>query len=219
MVGNGDTSKVHLQLVPVTDNWGTQTVVSNAPLSGSGTELDPLLLDTTTSTGLATNWKIDDLQTQVDDIAASAGVTVSNGSGTGEALTSQAGSAVTVKRIKAGTNVTMSSDANEVTINASSGSAEINTLPYTFTATDSSATIPAGTIVDYILVKPTANLTAFKVGSQSDDDAYITSTPVQAGADFQILIAPIHLASSGKLYFSGVTSSTQIKIVTKPLHE
>lgn len=220
LVASGDTSRVHLQLVPVTDNWGTQTAHVSYPLSGLALEDDAIELDTSTATGVATKSEIALLDVRVDDLEGAAGVTVENAAGgTGQALTSQAGSVVTVKKIKAGTNVTLSADADEITVNASSGSAEINTIPETFTATDSTDEISAGTMVSYILVKPTSNLTAFKVGSQSDDDLYVTSTPVQADADFQILIAPIYIGTAAKLYFSGITSSTQIKIITKPLHE
>jgi hypothetical protein len=219
LVASGDTSQVHLVLTPVYDNWGTQSVVAAFPFEGAGLPDDTLKLDTTSANGIATNHDIDSLQQQIDAIVVPAALNIINATATGDTLSSVSGGTATIKRIEAGANVTITPSADKLVISSTPGTAEVNTLPYTWTAADSSATIAAGTMIDYILVKPASNLTAFKVGTQSDDDAYITATPVQADADFQILIAPIHLASSGKLYFSGITSSTQIKIIKKPLHE
>lgn len=65
------------------------------------------------------------LQASLDDKL----VNVTNGATTGEALASRPVSSadVFVKRLKAGTNVTLSSDDNSVTINTSGGSGEVNT--------------------------------------------------------------------------------------------
>jgi hypothetical protein len=64
LVAGTDTSRVHLALVPTTDNWGNQTVVTDTTtgIRGSGVELDPIYNDTTiVATQAMLRHKIDSL--------------------------------------------------------------------------------------------------------------------------------------------------------------
>lgn len=100
-----------------------------------------------------------------------------------------------------------------------SGSAEDNMITATITTT-ADRTLSAESILQYVLVKPTTSLTAFKVGTTSDDDKYVTATPVTAGTDFVVFGVGAHIpATALTIRISGITSSTQIKLIYKTLHE
>jgi hypothetical protein len=75
--------------------------------------------------------------------------------------------------------------------------------------TDGTRAIPEGKYVTRILVNPAGNLAAFKVGYSAAGDQLITEQPVTAEqwTPFNI---DYYFASAGTLYFTGITSSTQI---------
>jgi ribosomal protein L35AE/L33A len=219
LVSGTDTSRVYLSLIPVADNWGTQTWVARAPLYGGGVEGDSAYVDTSRAAGAVATWFLADSIMQVVAAIEVGNFAVLNKTASGaDSLSILTGDTAYMKRIKAGTNVTFTVSDSMITINSSGGSAEVNTFAVTMT-TDSTYALLQDRIVEYILIKPASALTAFKLGTSIDDDAFIPSTPVIADGTFQMLIAPFHLASNTTLYFDGLTSSTEIKIVFKPLHE
>jgi hypothetical protein len=97
------------------------------------------------------------------------------------------------------------------------GAPEDNMITFTSSVT-ADRTIPAEAILQYVLVNPTTALTAFKVGTAADDDKYVTATPVTSG-DYTVFSVEAYIPSSTAIRFSGITSSTQIKLVYKTLHE
>lgn len=217
----GDTVKTYITVSQVGDNWGTQLAATDGNyIKGSGLGSDRIRPDTT---WLATQTNIADLQYQIDNINPSdvgSKTQVLNYGGSGDSLVRYVNDSLyKAKRIIAGANVTVNNIGDTaLSISSTPGTAEINTIPLTYTGTDS-VSISAATMIDYILVKPASDLTALKVGIATDDDAYVTSTPVTATSDFAVLVGGIYFPSTTKVYFSGITSSTQIKIIIKPLHE
>jgi hypothetical protein len=219
LVAGADTSKVYISITPVTDNWGTQSVVAKAPLYGTAVDGDSLYIDTSRAGGAVATFHFADSIRQLVDAIVVGEFDLQNKTAAGaDSLSMRTGDIGYIKRLKAGTNVTFTVSDTMITINGSGGSAEVNTYAVTMT-TDSTYEITADKIIEYILVKPTSNLSAFKVGTVSDDDAFVTSTPITADGEFHLIIAPFYLASTTDIYFDGITSNTDIKIVFKPLHE
>ena len=63
-----------------------------------------------------------------------------------------------------------------------------------------------------------ANISAFKIGTAADDDKYFPATPVTATSDYVVFDVGAYIPSSTAVQFSGITSSTDIKVIFKPLH-
>lgn len=219
-VNGTDTSKTFFEVSVPGDNWGFQTAAVQAPLFGDG--VNPIGVDTTSSLGLATKSDAAYLQNQINAIGP-----ISGGGSTTRLINTALPDSLSRKindstyRLLAlvpGANVSFSLQGDTaLVLNSTPGTAEINTKGFTLTTTGNN-TVSVESMVDYILVKPTANLTDFKVGVVSDDDLFIPSTPVFATGEYIILDAPFYLPSSTAIYFSGITSSTDIQIVFKPLH-
>jgi hypothetical protein len=123
----------------------------------------------------------------------------------------------TIKRLKQGANVTFTVDGNSITINSTPGSAEINTLSITLSGTGN-LTISVEAILEYVLVNPTTSLAGFKIGTISDDDYYLPAIPIPATALAHELVVQRYIPSSTAIYFSGITSSTEIDLIFKPIH-
>lgn len=145
--------------------------------------------------------------------------TVSNISTTGDTLVVRVNDSLfNVKRLEAGTNITFTVSADKIIINGVSGSEEINTVTGTLSGT-ATITVSVESMIDYVLVRPVSNLAGFKIGIAADDDKYFPATPVLATADFVIFDVGAYLTASTPVQFSGVTSSTEIQIIYKPIHE
>jgi len=117
-----------------------------------------------------------------------------------------------------GANITFTVTDSTFTINGISGSEELNTVSGTLSGT-ATITVSMESMIDYILVRPVSSLLAFKIGIAADDDKYFPATPVTAAADFVIFDVGAYLDASTPVQFSGVTSSTEIRIIYKPIHE
>lgn len=218
LIGAGDTSKVVIVVQAPGDNWGTQTVVADVMFMGVGVGTDPLKADTIT--WFATQYDLSQLRAAFDSISVVPGsktAIISNSSIGDSVLVKQNDSTYIQKKWVNGTNTTVVKTDSTLSINASPGSAEVNTISATITA-DTSITVPVESMIDCFLVKPTANLTAFKIGTVSNDDEYVDPTPVQANGEFQKLISPVYLSGSTAIYFANVGTSTAVKIIYKPLH-
>lgn len=223
-ISGTDTIKTQFIVSVPGDDWGFQTAATQSPLFGNGLDETPISADTTSATGLATKHDITVLQTEIDNIEPGGG----GGGGPTTRLFNTAlpdslsrkinDSTYRILSLIPGANVTLSLQGDTaIVIGSTPGTAEVNTNGFTL-ATTGNRTVPVESIIDYILVKPTANLTAFKVGTAGDDDAFITSMPVGADGTYRTIVAPFYIASSTAIYFSGITSSTDIQLVFKPLH-
>lgn len=152
-------------------------------------------------------------------VGGAAGKTwIQNAGGTGDTLSFRVNDSLfSVKRLKPGTNVTFSVDGNSITINGASGSAEVNTLSITLSGTGS-LTISVEAILEMVLVNPTTTLANFRIGTVSDDDYYFPGTSVPATALAHEMIVNRYIPSSTAIYFTGVTPSTVIDLIFKPIH-
>lgn len=81
---------------------------------------------------------------------------------------------------------------------------------------DTSRTVAADMVITQILVNPASNLAAFEAGTSLGTDDVVTNQAVSSGG-WTVFVPNKYYASSGSLYFGGLTSSTQIKIVKMPL--
>lgn len=81
-----------------------------------------------------------------------------------------------------------------------------------FTLTGNGSRTVIGDIV-YIRVKPTSELTGFKVGKTLNAEDVIGTVTVPAGVWSSYIIA-LYFETNTTLYFGGVTSSTDIAIVS-----
>jgi hypothetical protein len=117
-----------------------------------------------------------------------------------------------------GANMSRTLSDSTVTISSTPGSAEVNTVSFTLTTTGN-RTVAAANIIEKILVRASSSLTGFKIGTLADDDFFFPATPVVADGEFATFELGAYLVSSTAVYFSGITASTDIKIITKPLHE
>jgi hypothetical protein len=218
LISDGDTTEIFISLTPVGDNWGTQTVATDAMFFGAGLSSDELKADTVIY--FATKTDIAALEAQIAAIVPGAGGPTTSlfNSLIGDTISVRVNdSTYRIKSLRNGTNVSFSITDTTITINSTPGTAEINDNDSTISA-NGNMTVSVESIVDYILVKPASNLAAFKVGTLADDDIFIPSTPVLADGEFQMLIAPFYLPASTAIYFAGITSSTDIQIIFKPLH-
>lgn len=194
-------------------------------MDGSGTGGAPYRPDTTLY--IETRWHSQYLIDSLGDVIDA--IVIIGGSGGGKTNILNIGQADSVavkindslwhmKTFIEGTNVTFTVTDSTITINGASGSAEVNTITTTVSGT-TNLTVSMEAMIDYVLVDPATALTGFKIGTVSDDDAFFPATPVDAlGADFTTFDVGAYLPSSTAVYFSGITSSTIIKIVFKPLH-
>ena len=78
-------------------------------------------------------------------------------------------------------------------------------------AVDVSRVIPAGEFVKRILINPTSQLAALKVGTSSNGDEIMPEELIPAGQWFNIS-TELYCPTSTTIYFTGITSSTQIRI-------
>ncbi|MGN6421433.1 MAG: glycosyl hydrolase family 28-related protein [Pseudobacter sp.] len=79
-------------------------------------------------------------------------------------------------------------------------------------ASDSSRSITGGTLMTYVLVNPSSALSGFKVGSASGTDDIISTQPVSAGV-WKAFPVSYFIDVAASVYFGGITTSTQIRIV------
>lgn len=222
------------------DSLGRQITYDPALFGGTGgTTPDPLVFDPTYFEGdgtvgdeitlkptvVALQTDITDLNTRIDSMlavwpaGAAAGKTaVNNISTTGDSLVVKVNDSLfNVKRLRAGTNVTFSVDGNSITINGASGSAEVNTLSITLSSTGT-LTISTESILEYVLVNPTTTLSAFKIGTVADDDYYFPATSVPATSLAHEFVVQRYIPNTTAIQFSGITSSTVIDLIFKPIH-
>jgi hypothetical protein len=66
------------------------------------------------------------------------------------------------------------------------------------------------------LVNPSSNLSAFEVGTSSGADDVVANQAVNTGG-WTVFHPNKYFASSGSLFFGGISASTDIKIVKIPL--
>lgn len=221
--GLGVDANGNLKEYTVSGGGGGTVEMDDAYFNGDGTTGSPYTPDITV---IALQTDIDDLHTRVDSIinnwpsGGAGGKTVlQNATGTGDTLSVKVNDSLyTIKKLIAGTNTTFTVGANSITINGSSGAAEVNTQAFT-TSVTADRTISAEAILQYVLVRPATSLTGFKVGTAADDDKYVTATPVTAGAEYVVFSVEAHIPTSTAVRFSGITSSTEIKLVYKTLHQ
>lgn len=95
------------------------------------------------------------------------------------------------------------------------GGSSYNTVSATIT-TDTTISLSAGKVIEYILINPESNITSFKAGTSGDDEAIVEESPVTEDI-WSILVSAYYWASTADVYLSGITSTTQIKIVYKTL--
>lgn len=194
-----------------------------AYFDGDGSLLNPWTPRTDVlATHAYTQALIDSLGAIVDAISPSGvagGKTTLINVGAGDTLSKYVNDSLFhIKSLIAGTNITFTVASNTITINGASGSAEINSHAITL-ATTGNNTVAVESMIDYVLVKPSSSLTAFKIGTLADDDFFLTAVPVVATGDFVVFNLGAYLSASTAIYFSGITSSTDIKIIFKPVHE
>lgn len=93
---------------------------------------------------------------------------------------------------------------------------ETNTASGTLT-TSGNITVPVESVIEYIVVNPASQLTAFTAGTSGSATQYVPSTTIPAGV-WTTLTVNEYVSGSTAVAFAGITSSTQIKVVYKPLH-
>jgi hypothetical protein len=197
---------------------------------GTGTVADPYRLDTINyyATVTALNLINTNLTARIDSIIANFPTGGGGGSGKLDSIISRSniGDSLLVKKndsvqiqkkIIFGTNTSGTITDSTITINSSGGSAEINTDAFTITTSDTRAVV-GGLITQFIEVNPSSDLNSFRVGTISDDDAYVFPT-FCAGGTWTLIDVSRYFPAGATLYFSGITSSTQVKIVKFIQHQ
>ena len=125
----------------------------------------------------------------------------------------------TQKKLRAGANITIAHTDSTITITATPGSAEINTIPITLSGSGSFS-ISDDALLETILVKPTSNLSGFQVGIIGDETKYsLTSIPITATSEYVALDFGVFLPGSTNVRLTGITNSTDIKVIYKVMHE
>ncbi len=215
--------EVNDAIVAVTN--GLNLYVDSVLMPGTGTTSDRYTIDTTTwiETKSFSKIRIDSLVNAIGSLALGSGGgildLITNASGTGDSLWVQTNDSVGyIKRINAGTNVTFTVDGNKITINASSGSAEINTDSLNI-ATTTDNNITGSAMLEYVMVKPVSNLSSFKIGTAADPEKYFPGTPVIADTEYVVFDVGAYLQGTTGVRFSGITSTTDIVIVFKTIHQ
>lgn len=94
------------------------------------------------------------------------------------------------------------------TTQGSNGDVTIFTLSLT---TDGVQAIPAGLLVVNILVECSDGLSAFTCGTTGGNQSVIASTIIEAST-LTPFVTAVYFPSAGNLWFSGITSPTDIKI-------
>lgn len=77
---------------------------------------------------------------------------------------------------------------------------------------DGSIAVAAGTYIKEFIVNPTGNLAAFRAGITPGGNELLDDTAVNANEDLPIGIAAKYFRVAGTLYFTGITSQTEILI-------
>jgi hypothetical protein len=77
---------------------------------------------------------------------------------------------------------------------------------------DGTRSVPSDRILTKILVLPTVNLAAFKIGTTAGGEELMTTAPVPS-SDWTIVDVSKYFPSGGTIYFTGITTITQIKFV------
>lgn len=113
--------------------------------------------------------------------------------------------------------VALSGDYDDLTNKPTGpGGSEDNTILGVL-ITSGSLSVEVESILQFLIVRPAADLAAFKVGILADDDLYLPTVPVTS-AKWTVFTINEYLESSTDIQFAGITSSTEIKIVFKPIH-
>lgn len=182
-------------------------------------------LDTTNwiETKYHSQYLIDSLGAIVDAItlAANGGGIVDEilNTGSGDTLVVKVNdSTYNIKSIIAGTNVTFTVTGNDITINAATGTTEINAISITASGTVN-VTVSDEAMIEYVNVDPATDIGTFSVGTLSDDDLYYPPTPVLAANGITTFDVDAYLSASTAVYFYGSPASTDIQIVFKLIHE
>lgn len=225
-VGTGSAGMTEAEVQALIDDALTalDNEFDEETIIGEGTPSDKRRVNTTL---IPTRETTDSLHARIDSIVTNFPIGPGSSSRTAIRSTSIVGDSILIKlndstyvqkKFINGTNTTVVKTDSTIAINATSGSAEVNTLSTTI-ATTGTVSVPSGSMIDYVLVKPASNLTGFKIGIASDDDKYFPATPVLATSDFVQFDVGAYVSSTTSVQFSGITSSTQILLVYKPMHQ
>jgi hypothetical protein len=199
------------------DNWGSDYVHTGVGFLGDGTNLNNLNFDPVYITPTTRH---DSLVAAVAAITGGISPVTVRSTFSGDTLVKYMGGGIyRIKSLIAGDNVAFQKTDSTIRIDVTIpvGGIEINADTFSLSTTGN-RTVGTDKLVTHILIKPATPLTALKIGTSIDAVAYLTDTPISSGGWTDISL-DAYIETSSDIYFSGITSATQIKIITTPFHE